>query len=359
MKLVSILSRPEISLLSKTHPISDNHDDPPPLAVEFERSAIAYAASRIDDCVRQLQTLLNSPGGRHQEHNGSAGTNISSEMIAWITITDLLRRRNTASDEVRERLVKEAYRFGSTLQCRILLFSVFEPTKARKIWSTLRFLSRTLADTRMLWHLAGRCPEYRDIRIRPVRHTQRTSIPTQYQVDITIAWSRLTSAVPSGQDLKLLGPFSKSFRSDCSKAYSLHAEMQLVHYYDSGGGQRPTIDYFGSSKKSCFLCEYFLRSLPSPVGTRGRHGICYPAWGIPCPTSPETAVALDRLKDILVSRIKSQLQNKRRLLLAPVPQSTLVRDFSDSVLQRLTLKDTMVKEALKGAEDSREQQKIL
>ncbi len=280
-------------------------------------------------------------------------------MTSWQTMTDLLRRRNTASGDVRERVVRQAYEIGSSLSCRILLFSIFESTKASKIWSALLFLSRPLSDVRMLWRFAGRCPEYRDIRVRPVRRALRTSISPQHQVDITTAWSRLTSATPPAHDLEVLGPFGASFRSDCSKAYSLHAEMQLVDYYESGGAQSPTKDYFGCSKKSCFLCEGFLRSLPSPVRTRGRHGICYPAWGTPSPTSAETAVALDRLKEILVSRIKILLQNNRRLLLASVPQSTLVPDLSDSILQRLQLKDNIVEEAVKGENDSREQQRIL
>jgi len=243
---------------------------------------------------------------------------------------------------------------------RIPLFDIYESTKASNIWLALLFLSRPLADVRMLWRIAGRFPEYRDMRILPVPRARQTSISPQHQVDITTAWSRLTSTAPSPQDLKVLRPIGATFRSDCSKAYSLHAEMQLVdYYYESGGAQRPTIDYFGCRKKACFLCESFLRSLPSPVRTRGRHGVCYPSWGTPCPTSSDTAVALNRLKDILISRIKNCLQNERRSSLAAVPQSTLVADLSGSVLQRLTLQDNIVKAAVKGENDSREQQRIL
>ena len=282
-----------------------------------------------------------------------------AELTALQIMTDLLRQRNTATDDIRERVVRQAYEFVSSLNCRILLFSTVDSTKASKIWSALLFLSRPLADVRMLWRLAGRYPEYQDIRVLPVRRALQTTTSPQHQVDITTAWNKLTPVGPSAQDLKVLAPFASSFQSDCSKSYSLHAEMQLVDYYEYGGVQRPTIDYFGCSKKSCFLCESFLRSLPSPVRTRGRHGICYPAWGIPCPTSSETAVALDRLKDILVSRINIHLQNERRLLLVSVPQSTLVPDLPDLVLQRLTLNDNIVKEAVKRENDSREQQRIL
>jgi hypothetical protein len=157
----------------------------------------------------------------------------------------------------------------------------------------------------------------------------------------------------------VLEPYSNLFRSACSKAYGLHAEMQLVDHFNTGGAQCPTIDYFGCSKKSCFLCESFLQSLPSPVGTRGRHGICYPAWGIPCPTSTESAVALDNLKGILVAKIKSCLRNETGRLLAAVPQSTLVPEVPDSVFQQLSLQETMARKALNETEDVRKQQRIL
>ena len=335
-------------------------DEAPPLLIEFERCAIAYANSRTDHWVGKLQTLLASGREHRLGYHGSATLRKPPlEEREWQTMTDLLRRRDTATGDVRETVVRQACRVGSSLDCRILIFSIFERAKALKIWSALLFLSRPLVDVRMLWQLAGRFPEYRDIRILPVRGVLQTSLSPQHQVDIETAWSKLISATPLVEDLKVLAPFDASFRSACSEAYSLHAEMQLVDSYESGNAQHPTLDYFGCSKKSCFLCEIFLQSLPSPVRTRGRHGNCYPAWGIPCPTSSETAVALDRLKDVLVSRIKGHLKHKQLSLLVSVPQSTLVPDLSHSVLQQLTLKDKMVQEAARREVESREQQRIL
>ncbi|KAH6848437.1 hypothetical protein B0I37DRAFT_164088 [Chaetomium sp. MPI-CAGE-AT-0009] len=102
------------------------------------------------------------------------------------------------------------------------------------------------------------------------------------------------------------------------------------------------MDYFGGSKKACLLCESFLQALARPVTTRGRHGICYPAWGVPPSTSPGTAAALNKLDKMLVSRVKSHLADSARFgkhLVAPaVHQSTVASAYSDlDVVQGLHL----------------------
>ncbi len=90
-------------------------------------------------------------------------------------------------------------------------------------------------------------------------------------------------------------------------SYSLHAEMQLFMRYEENATLTPTLYYFGYSKKACLLCDSFLQSLPSPIATRGRHGICYPAWGVPPLRSVGAEAALKELEKMLVSRIKTDL----------------------------------------------------
>lgn len=74
------------------------------------------------------------------------------------------------------------------------------------------------------------------------------------------------------------------------------------------------------------------RSLPDLIATRGRYGICYLAWGIPQSRLAKGETALRSLEKILVSRIKNFLNSPAYIRKAyfepPVPQSTLVSDFS-------------------------------
>jgi hypothetical protein len=83
--------------------------------------------------------------------------------------------------------------------------------------------------------------------------------------------------------------------------------MQLFMRHEENAALTPTIYYFGCSKKACLLYDDFLQSLPNPIATRGRHGICYPAWGVPPSRSVGAEAALKELEKMLVSRIKTDL----------------------------------------------------
>lgn len=103
-------------------------------------------------------------------------------------------------------------------------------------------------------------------------------------------------------------------------------------HYDEGCAHQPTLDYFGCSKKACLLCETFLGALPSPIATRGRHGVCYPAWGIPTSDSATVKVAIERLEKSLVARIRGLLNDlmhpEQKIFAAEVKQSDMVSEFS-------------------------------
>ncbi|KAJ5179729.1 hypothetical protein N7492_002939 [Penicillium capsulatum] len=113
--------------------------------------------------------------------------------------------------------------------------------------------------------------------------------------------------------------------------------MQLVMHYEERSAPWPTQNYFGCSKRTCLLCETFLGTLPSPIATRGRHGVCYPAWAVPDSDSSAVKVAIERLKRYLITRIRalandlSHANQKSRT--ENVMQSDIVSDFSRFTLE--------------------------
>jgi len=144
--------------------------------------------------------------------------------------------------------------------------------------------------------------------------------------------------------------------------YGLHAEIQLFMHYEDRPDLTSTLSYFGCSKKSCLLCNTFLQALPNPLATRGSHGICYPAWGVPPPRSDGAETALERPKEMLISRIKSLLYNSGRArktyFAPPVPQSTFVSDLSDPTLQDWSQREEKVK-AAKETEMARRKERLI
>lgn len=146
------------------------------------------------------------------------------------------------------------------------------------------------------------------------------------------AWERLGLGSTPEPVVCILGAFSQRFEKACAESFSLHAEMQLVLHYDEGRAPQTTLDYFGCSKRTCLLCETFLSALPNPIATRGRHDVCYPAFGFPGSNSTTLKVAIERLEKSVVAHTRGFLDDlmhpAQKSFAASVVQSGIVSDFS-------------------------------
>lgn len=206
-----------------------------------------------------------------------------------------------------------------------------------KLWSKLNYIARPLVDCRILGSIAAREPHLRNCKISLVPSRPKTALEAKYVVGISKAWERLgLGSIPKAVVCKL-DPFNRRFEKACVKTVSLHAEMQLVMHYEERCAPRPTLDYFGCSKRTCLLCETFLGELPSPIATRGRHGVCYPAWAVPRSNPDAVEVAVERLEKNLVARIRGFLNDlmhpRQKIIAANVIQSDMVSEFSHLTLE--------------------------
>ena len=220
-----------------------------------------------------------------------------------------------------------------------MLRLAFKSAVGSKLWYRLRFVARPILDCRMLQFIATKYPQFRDPRISPIPPRLTKSISPKWQIDIFEAWAQLTGKAPSSSEAKTLSVFREQFNQDLATSYSLHAEIQLFMYYEDSLCAAPAHPYFGCSKKTCLLCATFLQALPAPISTRGRHGVCYPAWGIPWSKSAGSKTALRLMEKALVVRIKnfmdSPAQIRKAFFEPAAPQSSFVSDFpSQDQLQR-------------------------
>lgn len=326
---------------------------------EFELIAITYTHRRVDHWVEQLHALLSSVSDRQVwDKRGWSGHQLAIK--TWTYFTELLYRRDVEATKFREQIVQRAYECVVSAEVHAL---VFEAKTGPKLWYALKSLARPIIDCRMIWCIASRQPQFCDVRISLVPPRSKTSISPEFQIDLSDAWARLISTSPPASELRMIAKFGEQFKRHCAKSYNLHAEIQLYMHYENSNALTPTLCYFGCSKKACLLCEGFLQALPSPITTRGRHGICYRAWGVPSSTSAGAGVALIGLEKMLVSRIKTHLHDSVRAdkthFAPPVPQSTLVSDFSDSTLQDLLQREKKVESGKKAEMARREERLIL
>ncbi|KAL9099992.1 MAG: hypothetical protein Q9163_004573 [Psora crenata] len=312
---------------------------------EFELLAISYTSRRVDYWVEQLRASLNS---------ASVGPNWDSQrwfrhlsaIETWMAVIELLRAKNFEGIKFRESFAQRAYDCVGSADLHGLLHIAFDGRMGSKVWCILRFIARPITDCRMLRSIASQFPQFRDIRISPVVARPKESLSPEYRIDISEAWARLELAPPSSEQV-VTSVLGEKFKQNCAATCDLHAEIQLFTHYEDSPALNSTLSYFGCSKKACLLCDTFLRALPDPITTRGCHGICYPAWGIPPPRSVRAESGLKELEIALVSLIKSILdkpvRNQKTHFASPIKQSTFVSDFTNSTSEDLLQREEKVK----------------
>lgn len=94
------------------------------------------------------------------------------------------------------------------------------------------------------------------------------------------------------------------FRRACRLNLTVHAEMQLLAFYDHNPQLTPSLLFIGTSKKSCFLCHQFLSRHPLAMSVSSCHQKLYPSW-TPAPCS--NASVYSRHK-ILIRDLSRQLE---------------------------------------------------
>ncbi|KAL4876938.1 hypothetical protein BJY04DRAFT_210300 [Aspergillus karnatakaensis] len=275
---------------------------------EFELKVIDYTSRRIDTWIEGLRKTLTTQKSS-SDSNFQRGLRHEAATETWTTLTNLTLHPDADSRALKHRslIVQQAYKCLQFTQCRE---------------SLLNFIARPLIDCRLLRSIAAREPQFRNCKVSLVPSRSTTSLrlgPTPEHI------------------VSMLAPFNQRFEKACAESFSLHAEMQLVLHYDEGCASQPTLDYLGCSKKTCLLCETFLNALPGPIVTRGRHGVCYPAWAVPGSSSKTVKVAVERLEKSLVARIRGLLDDFKHPTqkghTANIMQSGLVSDFSHLTLE--------------------------
>ncbi len=324
-------------------------------AIEFNRERVDEALDDASTLARKLYALLSSL--QDHELNSSLGREQAAKL--WTKFATLLNRRGAGERIPRALIVCAAHECLNSIPVHDFLQTTFK-TRFLRLWRIIGRIARPVSNCRLLVRIVSRLPHSRRFKICPCPPRPKTRLNLKYLVDITDAWSRLGLSPLPDSESKRFAAFKPKFRENCARPFSSHAEIQLYLQYESSPTLTPSVDYFGCSKKSCFLCESFLQALPQPISTRGRHGICYPAWAVPATSSGNVVVALQQLKKTVFSRIEMHILHKRgNVHLVQVPQSTFVSDFSETSLEEASKRKETAKSVDKNSQMLREKRDIL
>lgn len=104
------------------------------------------------------------------------------------------------------------------------------------------------------------------------------------------------------------------FSKACRLHLAVHAEMQLIGFYDENTELTPSFRFIGVSKKSCFLCQRFLLSHPSSFTVSSCHQKLYLSWRPPPLARPKTYKSyksiMTSLCKLMESTARRDLQNR-------------------------------------------------
>ncbi|KAM3553722.1 hypothetical protein ARSEF4850_006795 [Beauveria asiatica] len=168
----------------------------------------------------------------------------------------------------------------------------FNPTQKPAWLDGLHKIARYHSAIRSMIKLATKQPEiFTDISIREIEAPNLrpfslanekapllTTVKNLVREDSGIVMERLEKHLGT-QDAEA------RLRKACRLSLTLHAEMQIIVFYEVNSSLAPRMPFIGASKKACFLCYQYLQLHPLRLQVSACHQKIYPSW-MPPPYYP-------------------------------------------------------------------------
>ncbi|KAF0320469.1 hypothetical protein GQ607_012225 [Colletotrichum asianum] len=152
-------------------------------------------------------------------------------------------------------------------------------------------LGRYYAATKAMLKLASKQPDvFTAIHVEPVDAPEQVRFTLGNQRDsLLLVLKKITAADPVELKNKLgqiwfIDDPERKLRDACRMTLTVHAEMQLLSFYDHDPDLTPRLLFMGTSKKACYLCHEFMSRHPLTIGVSATHQKLYPMW-LPAPCS--------------------------------------------------------------------------
>lgn len=219
------------------------------------------------------------------------------------------------------------------LECLKAVFSTRGQALPRWVYTILK-LGRYAVASMALLQLASEFPFlFNPMLVEPAIAPSKVQFTiSKEEMPLTSVLRRLISSHEVDDYISRLarvwsvGDAEAHFREACTLSLSVHAEMQLLNFYDHNPGRRPAFRFIGVSKKSCFLCQRFLVSHPQVFSVSSCHQKLYLPWRPPPAANASIyrqykSITNDLSKD-MEAAAKQELQNRLGLRRPVPPDST-------------------------------------
>jgi hypothetical protein len=168
----------------------------------------------------------------------------------------------------------------------------FNPTQKPAWLDSLHKIARYHAAIKSMVKLATKQPEiFADISIREIKAPKLCpfSLADEKAPLLTILKKLVKgdSGITMERLEKHLGTQDAEarLRRACRLNLTLHAEMQIIVFYEGNPSSAPRMPFIGASKKACFLCYQYLLQHPLRLQVSACHQKIYPSW-MPPPYYP-------------------------------------------------------------------------
>lgn len=282
---------------------------------------------------------------KHAERILSVATIEIQNNVVLSEILEIIRQPRSSDDpQSRIRLARLAYEFTRSGNIGIIPDTLTKKQKSH-LWRNLRFLGRPIHNCRLIAQIGLNFPQFRKIEIHHIPRPQPTKLQPEYIISFEDALRRLGL---EECEQKLLSnskypvPTWSSFNSKSKEGLYAHAEVQLLAWHSANPHMKPFLDYFGCSKRTCLLCEALMRTHSPIILSRGRHGVCFPDWGIPHPLFVNSPSILITLEHYFVERIRHYVVGKGYNIYQNVAQSSFVSTLHSQELLAPRVREILI-----------------
>ncbi len=226
---------------------------------------------------------------------------MQSSMSTFRTITSALQQslewyghifsiKDLASDPDPENLVRHIRWAQDAKRHHVEFLKAAFSTAAQPLprWIYIIFkLGRYGIASKALVQLVSEFPSlFNPMTVETIMAPPKTRFTAQDEVPLTCVLRR----VVGGREKDYLSRLARVWNTDDPEAYfrracsinlTVHAEMQLVSFYDYNHEHEPSFRFLGVSKKSCYLCRMFLATHPKSFDVSSCHQKLYLSWMVP------------------------------------------------------------------------------
>lgn len=247
------------------------------LVVELDKDRILSIAERIE--ARGIREFLQKSKSRLQ--NGQAQSEEFSGWVANHPFTPTLRNWSHETTAIFIDWAAEA-RWHHAEQLQSLLRN--DDTGNQSWLHHLHKVARYHSAIKSMVKLAVKEPElFVKLSIRDIKapNQRRFAYPNHENplLNVENLVGGDTRPVMEQLESRLGTPkLEGRLRKACRLDLTLHAEMQLIVFYEGNPTCKPSMRFIGTSKKTCFLCDRYMRHHPSRLQASASHQKIYPSW---------------------------------------------------------------------------------